>query len=71
MTDHLIVDGTAEDGTYQGDGELPPFVIYNVDKQENLPGYYPTRQNANLALQLEMARRALTYDAQQDLDDED
>lgn len=49
--DVLTVDGTAEDGTYQGDGEHAPFVIFNITQQTNLDGYYQTRQEAEQALE--------------------
>lgn len=53
----LCVDGTAEDGTYQGDGESAPFVVFDIEAQCNLPGEYDTREAANLALLAEISRR--------------
>jgi hypothetical protein len=50
MTRRLVVDGVFEDGTFQGDGQDPPFVIFDVDNQRNLPGEYPTRQRAEAAM---------------------
>lgn len=41
---HLIVDGTdATSGHFMGDGELPPFVVFDVDAQENIAGPFHTR----------------------------
>ena len=58
MTRNLVVDGVAEDDTYQGDGKNPPFVIFDVDAQRNLPGEYPTRERA------EAARRQMLEDSE-------
>lgn len=32
----LWIDGTADDGTYQGDGVNAPWVIYDIKKQKNV-----------------------------------
>lgn len=48
--DNVVVDGTAEDGTFQGDGELPPFALFSPDLQENIGGPYATREHAAAAL---------------------
>ena len=45
-----VVDGTSEDGTFQGDGENAPFVIFDVNEQTNWPGEYVTREKAEEAL---------------------
>lgn len=34
---------------FEGDGSFPPFVIFDVRAQENLPGQYPTREAAETA----------------------
>lgn len=40
----LLVDGTdAVSGFFMGDGELPPFVVFDVDAQENIAGPFHTR----------------------------
>lgn len=44
-----IVDGHEapnEESSFLADGKYPPFVIFDVDKQENLPGEYGTRDEA-------------------------
>lgn len=44
-----IVDGREfpnEESNYMADGRYPPFVVFDVDKQENLPGEYGTRDEA-------------------------
>lgn len=46
----LVIDGTAEDGTYQGDAESPPFAVFNVDRQENVAGPFDTMAAARGAL---------------------
>lgn len=38
------------DAPYAGDGQFPPFVIFDIAEQENLPGHYQTRQEAEEAL---------------------
>lgn len=34
---------------FQGDGEYPPFVVFDVEGQQNLPGHYGTRAEAEAA----------------------
>lgn len=44
-----IVDGHEapnEESSFLADGQYPPFVIFDVDKQDNLPGEYGTRDEA-------------------------
>lgn len=48
--DNVVIDGTAEDGTFQGDGEQPPFALFSPDLQENIGGPYAEREHANAAL---------------------
>lgn len=44
---HLVVDGTdAASGLFMNDGELPPFVVFDVDAQENIAGPFHTRMAA-------------------------
>ncbi len=39
----LVVDGTdAASGLFMGDGELPPFVVFDIDAQENIAGPFHT-----------------------------
>jgi len=42
----LIVDGTAEDGTFQGDGESAPFAVFSPELQRNVAGPFATRAQA-------------------------
>lgn len=46
----LVIDGTADDGTYQGDANKPPFVVFNVDKQTNVAGPFYSMRRAKAAL---------------------
>ncbi|KGD55414.1 hypothetical protein DP49_961 [Burkholderia pseudomallei] len=46
----LVIDGTAEDGTYQGDGMDAPFVIFNVPQQRNVAGPFDSMADAQAAL---------------------
>lgn len=44
-----VVDGRETDdpdSPYAGDGECAPFVVFDIDAQENLPGEYATREEA-------------------------
>lgn len=42
----LVIDGTDEAGLFAGDGKYPPFVVFDVKKQENIAGPFGTRQAA-------------------------
>ena len=61
MPEHFegyCVDGyefPTDDSNLAGDGEFPPFLIFDTRKQDYLPGSYATRAEANAAL------RRLTY----------
>lgn len=47
------VDGRESDdpdAPYAGDGQFPPFVIFDIQAQDNLPGTYATREAAEAAL---------------------
>lgn len=49
MTPRYCVDGLEfddPDAPYAGDGQFPPFVIFDIEKQENLPGEYDSRVEA-------------------------
>jgi hypothetical protein len=51
----FIVDGTVypndPDGPlYQADGQYAPFVIFDIEAQESLPGQYETRAAAEAAI---------------------
>jgi hypothetical protein len=51
---NLCVDGHEFDNpesNWAGDGEFPPFVVFDIDAQENLPPYYATRSQAQLAME--------------------
>lgn len=45
----LVVDGTDEYGNFAGDATEPPFVVFDIDKQENIAGPFPTRAEAESA----------------------
>lgn len=52
MNARFVVDGhefANEESAFTGDGQYPPFVVFDVAKQENLPGEYPTRGQAQAA----------------------
>lgn len=34
------------DSPFIGDGQFPPFVVFDIEAQDNLPGTYPTRSDA-------------------------
>lgn len=56
--DRYAVDGAVRpddpDGPeFQGDGQFAPFVIFDIEAQENLPGHFATRAEA----EQEMHRR--------------
>ncbi|MEY2153069.1 hypothetical protein AB7849_19345 [Rhodanobacter sp. 115] len=47
----FVVDGHEfpnEESSFTGDGKYPPFVVFDIDRQENLPGEYATRGQAEL-----------------------
>lgn len=45
-----------EDSAFTGDGKYPPFVVFDVDRQENLPGEYGTRSEADHAATIKNAQ---------------
>lgn len=45
----LVVDGTDTCGNFAGDGEYAPFVVFDVDRQENIAGPFGTRQDGEKA----------------------
>ncbi|ERJ38656.1 hypothetical protein L810_6873 [Burkholderia sp. AU4i] len=45
----LVVDGTDEHGNFAGDGVNAPFVVFDVDRQENIAGPFGTRQDGEKA----------------------
>lgn len=50
---NLCVDGHTHpdsDSAFAGDGQFPPFAVFDIDVQENLAPYYLTRGQAELAL---------------------
>lgn len=47
--ERYIVDGLEfddPDSSYLSDGEFPPFVVFDVDAQENVALNFPTREEA-------------------------
>jgi hypothetical protein len=49
---NLVVDGIGEDGNFAGDGENAPFVIFDVEQQQNIAGPYDSRVQAESAMAL-------------------
>lgn len=45
----LAVDGTDQHGNFDGTAEEAPFVVFDIDKQENIAGPFPTRAEAESA----------------------
>lgn len=45
----LVVDGTDQHGNFAGDGENAPFVVFDVERQENIAGPFGTRQDGEKA----------------------
>ena len=39
------------DSELLGDGQFPPFYIFDIQEQDNLPGSYPTRKEAEAVMQ--------------------
>lgn len=49
----LCVDGhefSNEDSSWLGDGQFPPFAVFDIDAQENLLPFYATRLEAEQAM---------------------
>jgi hypothetical protein len=46
------------DSEMLGDGNFPPFVVFNISKQENEPGEFATREDAEAAMV-----RIISFDA--------
>lgn len=44
---NLYVDGISSDGTFQGDGDRAPFVVFDADLQYNIAGPFDTRSEAD------------------------
>lgn len=44
---NLVVDGLDEAGNFAGDGERAPFVIFDVNRQENIAGPFAARDLAD------------------------
>lgn len=40
---NLVVDGTDHSGNFAGDGDSAPFVVFDVERQENIAGPFDTR----------------------------
>ena len=50
-TRFLVVDGMDaphKDGNYVGDGAYPPFMVFDVDAQQNIAGPFDDRKSANV-----------------------
>lgn len=47
---HLVVDGTDQYGNFDGAAEQAPFVVFDVDLQENIAGPFASRAGAQLSL---------------------
>jgi hypothetical protein len=48
---NLWIDGTAPDGTYQGDATKGPWVVFDIAAQANIAGPFTSDQEAREALQ--------------------
>lgn len=46
----LVIDGTAEDDTLQGDAENAPFFVFNVAQQQNVAGPFESMAAAEVSL---------------------
>jgi hypothetical protein len=46
----LVVDGTDQYGTFAGDAQSAPFVVFDVDLQENIAGPFASRAAATMAM---------------------
>lgn len=46
---NLVVDGTDDGGNFAGDGEKYPFVVFDIDAQENIAGPFKTRADGETA----------------------
>jgi hypothetical protein len=46
----LWIDGTSDDGTYQGDAVKGPWVVFDILKQENISGPFKSPNKARRAL---------------------
>lgn len=56
----LCVDGHESDdpdSPLAGDGEFAPFYVFDIDAQDNRPGSYPTRAEAQAACDALLAER--------------
>ena len=52
-TRNLCVDGHEYDDTesnWAGDGQFPPFAVFDIDAQKNLLPFYQTRKQAEEAM---------------------
>jgi len=52
-TRNLCVDGhefANDDSDWIGDGQFPPFAVFDIDAQENLQPFYATRAQAEQAM---------------------
>lgn len=47
-----VIDGTDEYGNYAGDAKRGPFVVFDIEAQENVAGPFPFRWMAAMALRL-------------------
>jgi len=59
----LVIDGTDEAGLFAGDGKSPPFVVFDVKKQENIAGPFDTREEAERNRADILAGKPATLDA--------
>lgn len=46
----LVVDGTDEYGNFAGDAQNAPFVVFDVDLQENIAGPFASRAAAAMSM---------------------
>lgn len=58
----LCVDGHEfpdSESNWAGDGQFPPFAVFDIDAQTNLQPYYATRAQAEIAMQRILQERPI------------
>jgi len=60
---NLVVDGTDDGGNLAGDGEKYPFVVFDIDAQENIAGPFKTRADGETAREAILAGAAPVLDS--------
>lgn len=60
----LVVDGTDQYGHFAGDGDQPPFAVFDVALQDNIAGPYTSREAAEAARQAILKGEPARFDMQ-------